>query len=537
MLASYRETVRRLLCACAARAHAEDGQVLAMSVLFMVVLLGAGGLALDVGIQTVQRRSAQAAADAAALAGAAELTGQAVNPTAAQVTAAITAATTEATNNGFTNGVSGVTVTVNSPPTTTGTPHYNDIHSVEVIIRKNSQNFFLGVLPSPPARYASGRSVATGFGSYTTNPTIALLDPHLPEALDVGITGAAASPINITVDGPLVVNSDHPTEAEQTHNNYNFISPTNAVRGAIDPLGNGTIGPSSQHLNAPIPDPLAAVPIPSSATDPQYNVMGTGYKCPKGQTITLPNSCNGVANSGIVCDSTSWPQPSCLVHRYVEKINPGVWYDLSVDDDGGIIMNPGIYIITGYLQLIDGPHGPGSITGNGVMLYFACPDTVPPYWKNCPTGGGTGNQNGSGPGGFLNLTGANLTTTGNWSPEFSPHSLAGSYNLTAPTSGPYKGLLVFYDRQNYNPATGTTEDHPVGIAISGDSTDTLSGTLYAAATRGIFYSSTPGSTWTINSCFVLNTLEIDGKADYHITCGQGGNYYNSAGTGSSTLTE
>jgi len=37
--------------------------------------------------------------------------------------------------------------------------------------------------------------------------------------------------------------------------------------------------------------------------------------------------------------------------------------------------------------------------------------------------------------------------------------------------------------------------------------------------------------------FRWHTLEIDGLSDYHITCGQGGNYYSSAGAGSATLTE
>lgn len=510
----------------------EGGQVLVLAVLFMTVLLGGAGMAIDAGMATIARRSAQAAADAAALAGASDLTGQAVNPTPGQTAAAIADATSEATTNGFTTGSKSTTVTVASAPTTSSA-HNGDVHSVEVTITRQVPTFLLGVIGKTSIT-VTGHAVATGFGSYTSNPTMALLNPALPESLDVGITGAASSAVNLTVDGPLVVNSNDGHEAEQVHNNYFFNAPTNIVRGRIDQLGNGTIGPSSQVLNNPIPDPLASVPIPSSTNDPQWNVLGTGYKCPPG---TMPIGNNNCSNGGtsIPCNSAGPPQATCNVNHYNEVVNPGVWYDLELTDDGSITMNPGTYIITGYLQLIDGPDGPGKITANGVTLYFACPSNNPPYWQSCTPG--TGNQNGSGPGGYLNLTGADVSTTNGWNPDSTPHTLRGTYTLTAPTSGSYKGLTIFYDRQNYNPNFGATEDHPTGIEIEGGSADVLSGTIYGQHTRGIFYTPVTGSPWTINSCFILDTLEIDGLSDYHITCGQGGNYYSSAGAGSATLTE
>jgi len=523
--------ILRLRQRFAATRGSEGGQVLVLAVLFMTVLLGGAGMAIDAGVATVQRRSAQAAADAAALAGASDLTGQAVNPTPGQTAAAIADAGAEAVTNGYTNGSNNTTVTVNSAPTTSST-HNGDIHSVEVTITRQVPTFLLGVIGKTSITI-TGHAVATGFGSYTTNPTMALLNPTLPESLDVGITGAASSAVNLNVDGPLVVNSDDGHEAEQVHNNYFFNAPTNILRGRIDQLGNGTIGPSSEVLDSPIPDPLAAVPIPSSANDPQWNVVGNGYKCQPG---SLPTGGGNCSNGGyLACDGMGSNGYSCNVNHYNEMLNPGVYYDIKVTDDGSIIMNPGTYIITGYLQLLDGPDGPGKITANGVTLYFACPSSSPPYWQACTAG--TGNQNGSGPGGYLNLTGADVSTTNGWNPDSNPHTLRGTYTLSAPTSGTFKGLTIFYDRQNYNPNFGATEDHPTGIEIEGGAGDTLSGTIYGQHTRGIFYTPVKGSPWAINSCFVLDTLEIDGLSDYHITCGQGGNYYSSAGAGSATLTE
>jgi Flp pilus assembly protein TadG len=514
-----------------------SGQVLVLGALALTVLVGASGVAIDAGVATVHRRSAQSAADAAALAGADDLTGWAAPPTPAQVATAISDATSYAGSNGFPSGAT-ITVDVQSPPKYSST-HNGDVHSVEVTITENVPTFLLGVLNKNSIKVI-GHSVATGFGSYMTNPTIALLDHSLPETLDVGITGWVNYPVNINVNGPLTVNSNDPSEAEQVHDNYFFKSYTNAVRGKIDQMSNGTIGPARQQLQNPIPDPLASIVEPSSANDPYWNTLGAGYKCAHG---SFPNgtigpvageTCTGGSGTFLACDSAGPPQAICNVNHYNEIVNPGVWYNLLLTDDGTITMNPGTYIITGSLQLVDGPTGPGKITGAGVTFYFACPKTTAPYWQDCTPG--TGNQNSTGPGGFLNLTGQ-LGAGIEPSVDTSPHILQGTYSLSAPTTGYYHGLLIFVDRQNYNPNFGSTEDHPTELQIEGNKNDSLSGTIYGQNTRGLFYTSTKGSPWTIDSCFVLDTLEIDGNADYNIGCSQANNWYGTAGTGSSTLVE
>ena len=57
----------------AATGRREHGQVLAIIILFMVSLLGAAALVIDLGNAYYQRQSLRAAADAGALAGAANL--------------------------------------------------------------------------------------------------------------------------------------------------------------------------------------------------------------------------------------------------------------------------------------------------------------------------------------------------------------------------------------------------------------------------------------------------------------------------------
>jgi hypothetical protein len=81
----------------------ESGQALVAATFGLVVLLGAAGLAIDVGYLRYQRRLQQSAADSAALAGASEsASGSATG-----------AAMGDSSLNGFTNGVNNVNVTVN----------------------------------------------------------------------------------------------------------------------------------------------------------------------------------------------------------------------------------------------------------------------------------------------------------------------------------------------------------------------------------------------------------------------------------------
>jgi Putative Flp pilus-assembly TadE/G-like len=81
----------------------QSGQALVAATFGLVVMLGAAGLAVDLGYLRYQRRLQQSAADSAALAGAAE----------AAAGNATSAAIEDATLNGFKNGVNHVTVNVN----------------------------------------------------------------------------------------------------------------------------------------------------------------------------------------------------------------------------------------------------------------------------------------------------------------------------------------------------------------------------------------------------------------------------------------
>jgi hypothetical protein len=98
-----------------------------------------------------------------------------------------------------------------------------------------------------------------------------------------------------------------------------------------------------------------------------------------------------------------------------------------------VTMNPGTYVFTGNLDMT----GNGSLNGTGVTLYFAAPNGQL---------GGPGNGN---------------TTL----------------NLTAPTSGPYNGLLIYQDPNDTNTAelNGTPISNFTGIVYMPNAELMLSG--------------------------------------------------------------
>jgi hypothetical protein len=87
------------------RRHGQSGQTLPMVMFFMVALLGAAGLVIDVGGWYLQKRQVQAAADASALAGA--------NQLPVGWSTALSTAQTEYTNNGKGGDSTSITNTTN----------------------------------------------------------------------------------------------------------------------------------------------------------------------------------------------------------------------------------------------------------------------------------------------------------------------------------------------------------------------------------------------------------------------------------------
>ena len=113
-------------------------------------------------------------------------------------------------------------------------------------------------------------------------------------------------------------------------------------------------------------------------------------------------------------------------------ISPGIYSQINVSGNASLTLNPGTYIIEGGGFTVTGN---ASISGSGVIIYNA--------GSNYPNSGG-------------NFGG--ITLSGN-----------GTFNLTAPATGPYAGIVIFQSRQNTR-----------ALSFSGNAMVGMSGTIYAA---------------------------------------------------------
>jgi hypothetical protein len=140
-------------------------------------------------------------------------------------------------------------------------------------------------------------------------------------------------------------------------------------------------------------------------------------------------------------------------------INPGIYSAISVSGNAALTLNPGVYILAGGGLTVSGN---GSISGSGVMLYNT--------QSNFPSTGGTY---------------GGIALSGN-----------GTFNLVAPTSGPYAGVVVFQNRANTR-----------AVSLSGNAAEGLGGTVYAPA--ALLYLSGNAS---LAGPVVVDELSLSGNA-------------------------
>jgi hypothetical protein len=130
------------------------------------------------------------------------------------------------------------------------------------------------------------------------------------------------------------------------------------------------------------------------------------------------------------------------------------------------VLEPGLYVVTGKWELT----GNQDLSGTGVTLYFPCGTQGSP--RPC-----------TGP----SEEGGRLVAHGN-----------GLINLTAPTSGPYAGLLLAYDRLNSSP-----------LWLTGNGTSRYVGTIYGYSAKMRYDGN--GCTNTNESLIVVGALEFNGN--------------------------
>jgi len=313
-------------------ANDEEGQAVVLLALALTGLLAAGGLAIDAGLQYVERRHEQVAADSAAYAAAATMVENWNAPNRAVLAAA--SARDYAARNGYNNDQTTNTVTVNIPPASgafQGNADYAEvIIAVDVktafvrvlgagFVSRNVQGRAVGAITSPPKPYAV---IAL---SKTASPGLQLNGNGQLEVEDAGVL------VNSSASSALTTTSNTQIEAP----NVDVVGQAQ-VNGSVS--GTVTTGAPAQS------DPLAYLVPPSPTGLTTYPAVNA-----TGGTVTL---------------------------------DPGIYPSISASGNAVVRLRPGTYVIAGGGISVSGNGRIQDDTaGNGVFIYNTC--------SNYPLTGGT----------------------------------------------------------------------------------------------------------------------------------------------------
>ncbi len=306
----------------------EAGQVLVLTAIMLPVLIGAVGMAIDIGYAFDYRQRMQMAADSAALAGA-----YAVDDSAS-ITASdlATVVNIDTTRNGFPNGGS-VTITVCRPGVDFSCPttytYLPASKAVKVTISQPKATFFSGILglSSITVGVSAVASSSSGGGGSTAN--IIVLDNTCKDGAftssgssDITVSGSVhvnscgSKGLTVSGGGALVASSGITVGCNASGTCGNYVA-----------SGGSTVSPVPIS-GAQIEDPLKDLPVPT----------------PAGPTF-----------SGTKITTTA-------------TLDPGIYTgNLEVSGSGVATFNPGIYFINGgKLDIKSG----GKALGDGVMFYL-----------------------------------------------------------------------------------------------------------------------------------------------------------------------
>lgn len=295
----------------------ERGVAAVTTGLAFTVLTGFAGIAVDVAMWEVSRRDMQGAADQAAYSAA--LAAQSGTSTGAVNAKGITA------NMGFVDGQSGVTVTVNNPPSQGG--YKTNTTAWEVIVTKPQKMYFANsFFSSQPI--ASARAVALAAGS---TYCMLVLNPSASGALNL-----QGNPSLNTPGCSIQVNSSSPS-ALTSGGSGSITTNKISIVGGYNVSGASQINAAIKTGASAIADPYANRNIPSYTSAPCLTFPSISG----GGTVTLP--------------APAFSSGGVMLARYCGGMNVG---------KGIATLPPGVYVIDGGTL---GSNG-GTLIGNGVTL-------------------------------------------------------------------------------------------------------------------------------------------------------------------------
>ena len=310
--------------------NSESGQAIFLIAFALVALLGFSSLAIDGGRVYSDRRKAQNTADTSAFAGALviaqSLTSDPSSLKVSTVNSAINAALLRAASNLYDDAdpMVDVEVTVTGPHTDNGI-----YYLVRVTITSEIETTFAHLVYDGELKntvYAIAKASpqqGIGFG-------MAMFGTSLTECKTVWFAGTSHT---VITGGGVFSNSSADTD--------NCASFHKQGSGDVNVIG-GTIGAvGSVYIN----DPGTISPAPVGG--------GTQKTLPE---LPLPD-CSGLPVFGDV------------VYKFTGLVTiiPGIYSSITVGSGADVVMNPGMYCITG-TKGFDG--NGGNLSGNGVLIYL-----------------------------------------------------------------------------------------------------------------------------------------------------------------------
>ncbi|MBN1788260.1 MAG: hypothetical protein JW806_07680 [Sedimentisphaerales bacterium] len=347
------------------------GMVCVWAVVFLLLLLAATGLALDVGKVTVVATQLQNAADSAALAG------------ARLVKTSQTQAAQKAIDTAIQNFVDGQSVQLTSSdivpgrydsangtftPITTGTM---GINALKIIVRRTSSSpngpisLHFGTLFNMDTYDISRSAIALAAGG-TGAGVIALA----PDGIGLRMSGNA----ELTVNGGAVHVNSEAGNAVRMNGNTELDATELSVVGDIDLSGNVELDPDMiLNLDASYaPDPLCPDPYSDCLPEPAYddsNDLGSVHISANDNAVLNPGYYSGGIQASGNADVT---------------LNPGIY----ILDGAGIDISGNADICAKGVMLYIIGDGKVDITGNGEVNITPmqedyddfCPDCTYPYY-------------------------------------------------------------------------------------------------------------------------------------------------------------
>ncbi len=396
--------------------RSERGQILIFLAVILPVLLGFSALAIDAGYLFDHRQRMSAAADAAAIAGAFEVKRKTdIDPTTLKGYAG-----DDAKRNGFWDGHDGVTVTVHRGPQSG--PFKGNMKYVEVIISQDVPTFFMRMLGTMTMT-ASARAVAGPEDASGCVYALNTLDTKYTTELDVQSKGGKGTTCSSSGGASATTCIDVPNCGVVSNGDFATASGTEITASEIDVAAaagsvSGYVSPSPTYNVPPAADPFGDMDQ-AAMFGTSWTCGWTGTKTSKGATTNIGGSGQAklslgtdqyTLNPGVYCGNGSTAAMDFgggTINSTVNPADPSPLCDPA--KDGIVTFNPGIYILNGggakWIHVCT--------AGTGVTFYFTGSTS-----HSYPSCGST---------------------------VFASDAPA-RYELTAPTSGQYEGLLFIRDR-------------------------------------------------------------------------------------------